>query len=263
MKARREKHVTECAERRATRAAAHKTAVDEAIIGGLHDARAADCPDEEYHDLADRLMEDAQEYLGDADEMRGYLDRPVGETVAKLCAALGLDPKPARPTAPPGASAAHRWISKPGSKKKPKSMVFLPPSPEVGRVRMRSIQGGELSPRHRTPVITPHSPTLTAEPVLRRALRTNRGPSVHPHKGEGGRVCLLHHLSYIPCATTPAATRGRPMKTIAFIRVRAETVDDLDHVGGGHFGGPWLVWLRRRCTVAVSGWIEPHRFSIK
>ena len=37
-------------------------------------------------------MEDAEEYLGDADEMRGWLDRPVGETVAKLCAALGLDP---------------------------------------------------------------------------------------------------------------------------------------------------------------------------
>ncbi len=25
--------------------------------------------------------------------MRGYLDRPVGETVAKLCATLGLDPE--------------------------------------------------------------------------------------------------------------------------------------------------------------------------
>ena len=38
-------------------------------------------------------MEDAEEYLGDADEMRGYLDRPIGETVARLCAALGLDPE--------------------------------------------------------------------------------------------------------------------------------------------------------------------------
>ena len=97
VKARREKLTSECAERRASRAAAHKAAVDEAIVFGLHDAWAADCPDEEYHDLCDRLLEDAQEYLGDADEMRGYLDRPVGETVARLCAALGLDPDACEP----------------------------------------------------------------------------------------------------------------------------------------------------------------------
>ncbi len=97
MKARREKLITDRAERRATREAAHKTAVDEAIVGGLHDAWAADCSDDEYHDLCDRLLDDAQEYLGDADEMRGYLDRPVGETVAKLCAALGLDPQACEP----------------------------------------------------------------------------------------------------------------------------------------------------------------------
>ena len=29
--------------------------------------------------------------------MRGYLDRPVGETVARLCAALGLDPEACEP----------------------------------------------------------------------------------------------------------------------------------------------------------------------
>ena len=93
VKARREGLFAERAERRATRSAAHKTAVDDAIVDGLHDAYAADCPDAEYHDLSDRLMEDAREYLGDADEMRGYLDRPVGETVARLCAAMGLDPE--------------------------------------------------------------------------------------------------------------------------------------------------------------------------
>ena len=93
VKARREGLFAERAERRATRSAAHKTAVDDAIVDGLHDAYAADCPDAEYHDLSDRLMEDAREYLGDADEMRGYLDRPVGETVSRLCAALGLDPE--------------------------------------------------------------------------------------------------------------------------------------------------------------------------
>jgi hypothetical protein len=96
-KSRRQRLVTDCAERRAARAAAHKTDVDEAIVGGLHDAWAADCSDDEYHDLADRLLDDAQDYLGDADEMRGYLDRPVGETVAKLCAALGLDPQACEP----------------------------------------------------------------------------------------------------------------------------------------------------------------------
>ena len=93
VKARREGLFAERAERRATRSAAHKTAVDDAIVDGLHDAYAADCPDAEYHDLSDRLMEDAREYLGDADEMRGYLDRPVGETVSRLCAAMGLDPE--------------------------------------------------------------------------------------------------------------------------------------------------------------------------
>ncbi len=36
---------------------------------------------------------------------------------------------------------------------------------------MRSIQGGELSPRPRSPVMIPHSPALTAEPVLGRASR--------------------------------------------------------------------------------------------
>ena len=90
---RRQRLITDCAERRASRAAAHKTAIDEAIIRGLHDAYAADCSDDEYHELAERLLDDAREYLGDADEMRGYLDRPIGETVALLCAAMGLDPE--------------------------------------------------------------------------------------------------------------------------------------------------------------------------
>jgi len=97
VKARREGLIADRAERRATRTAGHKTAVDDAIIAGLNDAWAADCPDAEYHDLSDRLMEDAREYLGDADEMRGYLDRPVGETVSRLCAALGLDPEACEP----------------------------------------------------------------------------------------------------------------------------------------------------------------------
>jgi len=93
VKARREVLITQRTERRAARSAAHQTAVGDAIISGLHDAWAADCSDTEYNDLADRLLDDAREYLVDADEMRGYLDRPVGETVGRLCAALGLDPE--------------------------------------------------------------------------------------------------------------------------------------------------------------------------
>ena len=120
-------------------------------------------------------MEDAQEYLGDADEMRGYLDRPVGETVAKLCAALGLDPEAC---APDGAAwRVRRWISKRGWKKKPESTVVFPPSlPLMERDRRRSRQGGDLSPRQRTPVMTPHNPTLDAS------------HPVPPHEGEGRPV---------------------------------------------------------------------------
>jgi hypothetical protein len=95
--ARREQRITAGAARRAARATAHQTAVKDAIIEGLHDAYAADCCDDEYHELAERLLDDAHEYLDDADEMRGYLDRPIGETVAKLCAAMGLDPDACEP----------------------------------------------------------------------------------------------------------------------------------------------------------------------
>ena len=92
VKVRREGLITQRAERRATLDAAHKSAKSEAILYGLHDAYAASTPDAEYQEQVERLMEDVQEYLGDPDEMRGYLDRPVGETVARLCAALGVDP---------------------------------------------------------------------------------------------------------------------------------------------------------------------------
>ena len=92
VKARRETLITERAERRTASRAAHVTAVGDAIVEGLHDAYAATCPDAEYNEIADRLLDDAYEYLGDADEMRGYLDRPIGETVVRLCAAMGLDP---------------------------------------------------------------------------------------------------------------------------------------------------------------------------
>jgi hypothetical protein len=145
VKGRRETLITDRAEHRAANGATHKTAVDDAIIAGLHDAYAADCPDAEYHDLSERLMDDAREYLGDADEMRGYLDRPVGETVARLCAAMGLDPEACEPD-------GETWrVRRPvlnwelRLEERARKFGHPPPSPEVGRDRSRSDQGGEVS----------------------------------------------------------------------------------------------------------------------
>jgi hypothetical protein len=143
VKARRETLIGERAERRATRSAAHKTAVDDAIIAGLHDAYAADCPDAEYNELSERLMEDAREYLEDADEMRGYLDRPVGETVARLCAAMGLDPEACEPDGETW--RVRRPVLNFELRLEERARKFPPPSPEVGRDRSRSDQGGEVS----------------------------------------------------------------------------------------------------------------------
>jgi hypothetical protein len=77
--------------RRAEAAEAYKEAKDEAIAGGVRDALGVAFPDGDG-DAREQLVTDVQESLDDPDELRGYLDRPVGETVAKLCAALGLDP---------------------------------------------------------------------------------------------------------------------------------------------------------------------------
>ena len=92
--ARREGLLAERVRRRAERAAGHVSAKTDAVLDGLADAYAADTSDAEYNDHIDNLMADAREYLGDADadEFRGWLDRPVGETVARLCAAVDLDP---------------------------------------------------------------------------------------------------------------------------------------------------------------------------
>jgi hypothetical protein len=92
--ARREGLQAERVRRRAERATAHKSAKTEAVLDGLSDAYAAQTSDAEYIDHIDNLMEDAESYLddADADEFRGWLDRPVGETVARLCAAVNLDP---------------------------------------------------------------------------------------------------------------------------------------------------------------------------
>jgi hypothetical protein len=89
---RREGLIAERASRRAERDAAHEAEKKKAVIYGLHDAFGGSVSDTEYAERIERLMEDTEEHLGEADEFRGWLDRPVGETVAKLCDALGLDP---------------------------------------------------------------------------------------------------------------------------------------------------------------------------
>jgi hypothetical protein len=76
----------------AQRADAQDFAKTNAVIFGFHDAWAANCPKKQYDERVENLMEDAREHLRDVDEFRGYLDRPVGETVARLCEALDLDP---------------------------------------------------------------------------------------------------------------------------------------------------------------------------
>ncbi len=92
--ARREGVVAERVRRRAERATAHESARTEAVLDALYDAHAAQTPEAEYIHHIDNLMEDAESYPDDpdADEFRGWLDRPVGDTVARLCAAVNLDP---------------------------------------------------------------------------------------------------------------------------------------------------------------------------
>ena len=92
--ARREGLLADRTRRRAERAADHVSAKTDAVLDGLADAYAADTSDAEYNDHIDDLMADARDYLddADADEFRGWLDRPVGETVARLCAAVNLGP---------------------------------------------------------------------------------------------------------------------------------------------------------------------------
>ena len=164
VKVRREGLITERAERRAARLAAHQTTVGDEIIEGLHDAWAATCPDEEYHDVADRLLDDAREYLDDVDEMRGYLDRPIGETVAKLCAAMGLDPEACE-------SDGETWrVRRP-----PRDFELrleerarkYPPSPSWGGTDREAIRVG-LSPEN------PHSPD---NPTLPHPGCSASGPS--------------------------------------------------------------------------------------
>ncbi len=97
--ARREGLLADRVNRWADRATAHVSAKTDSVLDGLADAYAADATDAEYNDHIDDLMADARDYLddADADEFRGWLDRPVGETVARLCAAVDLDPDSCAP----------------------------------------------------------------------------------------------------------------------------------------------------------------------
>lgn len=91
--ARRTGLIAERASRRAAAGAAHHEAKDRAIRAAVEDAIidtfAADEPDESI----DELTCDMEELLCEADDFSDYLQRPVGETVARLCQALGLDPR--------------------------------------------------------------------------------------------------------------------------------------------------------------------------
>ena len=91
--ARRHSELTaERTRRRAERDTAHAEAKANAVVFGVHDAWAAGTPKDEYDETVERVMEDVREHLLDVDEFRGWLDRPVGETVSRICKALGVDP---------------------------------------------------------------------------------------------------------------------------------------------------------------------------
>ena len=69
--------------------AAHEC-VDGNIEYALTKAIRRERPDAD-RETAERLLMDMFESLNDSDEFENYRDRPPGETVAKLCAAFGLD----------------------------------------------------------------------------------------------------------------------------------------------------------------------------
>ena len=76
--------------RRATRALAHKKAKRIDIEAGFRDALAEDFADEDQDEVESYICD--MEELFDRGELHGYVDRPVGETVARLCKTLGLSP---------------------------------------------------------------------------------------------------------------------------------------------------------------------------
>jgi hypothetical protein len=102
VKTRRAGLATERAARRAKRTEDHATAVKDAIEMALNEVYHADLilPDfdpeadpykpEPYEIERREMLDDVELLLEDVEEFGDWLTRPVGETVAKLCVALGL-----------------------------------------------------------------------------------------------------------------------------------------------------------------------------
>ncbi len=92
--------LAERAARRAKRAEDHKEAVNDMIELAISEISQADLiyPDLEPgepdpHEIESQdMLDDTEQLLEDVEEFGDWLNRPVGETVVKLCAALGLDP---------------------------------------------------------------------------------------------------------------------------------------------------------------------------
>jgi len=143
--------------------------------------------------------------------MRGYLDRPIGETVVRLCAAMGLDPEACQPD-------GETWrvrrapldfelrLEERRANTALLRLPFLPPL--LGRVVLMTPTGA---------VESAHFPTLDAP------------RPVPPHKGEGGRAHPLTTPSSIrlfAVATIPSSLdRGfqpsmrRALALLAFLRL--------------------------------------------
>ena len=62
-----------------------------ALLDGMSGAVAERFPDDDDEVHFARLA-DAERLLEEDDELDGYLDQPIGEVIARLCQALGLDP---------------------------------------------------------------------------------------------------------------------------------------------------------------------------
>ena len=69
----------------------HKTAKDGAIDAALSDAFLDAYPEPDSRELEEVLFT-AEAFRSEYDEFRDYLKRPVGETVARFCEILNLDP---------------------------------------------------------------------------------------------------------------------------------------------------------------------------
>ena len=82
---------------RAERRRAHIDATCTAVEGGFRKAMSELHPDRDS-EAAERLFADMCDRLEDSDEFSDYPDRPVAETIARLCKSLGLDPPPSPPS---------------------------------------------------------------------------------------------------------------------------------------------------------------------